>query len=124
MSAVLAADTAELLSELRRLCARLPVPQPTWHPYVPPIHAFQKDFQQALELAAAHPDALDLLATLVEDDAGLAFDPDTSPELTAAWERLAALPIPDGQHPYLDDILPTLEAHRLLLIALSQTNSA
>jgi hypothetical protein len=38
-----------------------------------------------------------------------------------SWERLGKLPTPDGRHPFLDEILPALEATRLLLLALSQT---
>lgn len=39
MSAVLDPSTAELSLELHRLCERLPVPQPGWHPYVSRIAA-------------------------------------------------------------------------------------
>ena len=37
MSTAVAGDTSELLAELRRLSARLPLPQPSWHPYVSQI---------------------------------------------------------------------------------------
>jgi hypothetical protein len=123
VSAAVATGTGELLAELRRL-TRLPVPQPVWYPYVPLIGACRHEFEQALALAAAHPDALDLLAALADGAAQLAFDPDASRELSAAWRRLEALPIPEGQHPYLDDILLALEALRLLLVALSHSGIA
>jgi carbon-monoxide dehydrogenase large subunit len=121
MSTAVAGSTSELLAELRRLCARLPLPQPSWHPYVAQIAACRNDFEQALALAADAPPTLELFAALVDGDAEPAFDEAASPALTAAWSRLEALPLPSGQHPYLDEILPALEAHRLLLVALSQT---
>jgi hypothetical protein len=114
----------DVLWELRHLCARLPVPQPGWHPYVALIAGCRHDFEHALTLTAEHPAALDLFAALAEGDLDLTFDPAGSPELASAWVRLEELPIPEGQHPYLDDILPALEALRLLLISLSRTKAA
>jgi hypothetical protein len=116
-------DSAELLHELRNLSARLPVPQPSWHPYVPLILTLRKDCERAVELAAERPGTLELYAALVEGEAELAFEPGASPELAAAWKRLRALPIPEGEHPYLDEILPALDALRVLLVALSHTGA-
>ena len=48
---------------------------------------------------------------------------DASGKLTGAWERLQALPLPEGQHPFLDEIVPALDALRLLLVALSLTGA-
>lgn len=121
MSTAAANSTSELLADLRRLCNRLPVPQPDWHPYVAKIAACRDDFEHALALAADAPQTLDLVAALVDGDLQPAFDEVASAELATAWRRLEALPLPSGQHPYLDEILPALEAHRLLLVALSQT---
>ncbi len=120
MSAV-ATGSGELLAALRDLCVRLPVPQPSWHPYAEQIVACRDDLERALATAAEYPDAIDLVAALIDGEAEPRFDPGTSPELTAAWGRLEALPIPAGRHPYLDEILPALDALRLLLVALSQT---
>jgi hypothetical protein len=116
-----AIETADLTAELRRLCARLPVPQPGWHPYVALIGACRDDFERALALADVRPRTLELVAALVDGETELPFDRDASAELAAAWERLEALPLPEGQHPYLDEILPALDALRLLLVALSHT---
>lgn len=124
MTVALATDTSELLSELHSLCARLPVPQPSWHPYVSQIAACHSDFDQALALAAKRPAALERLAALLDGDAEPPFDDEASRDLTAAWRRLEALPRPSGQHPYLDEILPALDALRLLLVALSTTDTA
>ena len=120
MSAAVATETDGLLRELRGLCDQLPVPQPSWHPYVAQIAACRADFELALALAAAHPEALELVVDLLDGDGDPSFNAGASPKLTAAWQRLEALPLPSGQHPYLDDILPALEAHRLLLVALSR----
>jgi hypothetical protein len=117
-------ESARLLHELRVLCARLPVPQPTWHPYVPLIRACREDFEYALALAAERPEVIERAAALVEEESEPRLDPGASPELTAAYERLRALPGPDGQHPFLDEILPTLAALRILLVALSQVAAA
>jgi len=111
--------TAELLTELRRLSVRLPVPQRSWHPHVRLVAACRNDLEQALALATDSPEAGERVAALVGGELELTFDPDASPELSAARRRLEALPIPDGQHPYLDEILPALEALGLLLVGLS-----
>jgi hypothetical protein len=118
------ASPVDVLWELRRLCAQLPVPQPGWHPYVAHIAGCRHDFEHALTLTAQHPAALDLFAALADGDLDLTFDSASSPELTSAWQRLEELPIPEGQHPYLDDILPALEALRLLLVSLSHPMTA
>ncbi|HVU76039.1 MAG TPA: hypothetical protein VHC67_00555 [Gaiellaceae bacterium] len=117
----MAVEAKELLAELHGLRDRMPVPQPTWHPYVAQIAECRADLARALDLAAKHQGALGLVATLIEGGSGLGFDPEASADLTAAWERLEALPLPSGRHPYLEDILPALDAHRLLLVALSHT---
>ena len=119
MTRALATDTSELPAELLRLCARLPVPRPSWHPYVSQIAACRSDFEQALALAAEHPAVLERVAALIDDEHELTFEPNASTWLTLAWQRLAALPLPEGQHPYLDEVLPALDALRLLLVALS-----
>lgn len=121
---LVASETSELLTELHGLCDRLPVPQSGWHPYVAQIAACRSDFERSLDLAIDWPKALELVAGLLESSSEPSFDEDTTPELSAAWQRLQTLPLPDGQHPYLDDILPALVAHRLLLVALSRTVSA
>lgn len=111
----------ELLAELRQLCLRLPMPQPGPHPHTDQILACRDDFERALELAAVHPAALEYVAAHLDDETAAPFDASASPDLTAAWQRLEALPLPDAKHPSLDAILPALDAQRSLLVALSRT---
>lgn len=123
MSAAVDTPTGELLAELETLCARMPVPQSSRHPYVASIAACRNDFEHALALAAGSPAALELVDALLAGEVEPSFDPDASLALTAAWQRLVTLPVPEGQHPYLDDTLPALEALRLLLVALSHATA-
>lgn len=113
-------DSSELLQELQRLCDRLPMPQDSWHPYVPLIRACRSDLEQTLALASTRSEVAETVAALLAGDVLLGFNAGASPELAAAFERLEALPAPSGQHPYLDEILPAFEGLRLLLVALSQ----
>lgn len=115
----LAPDQATLIAALRTLHARLPVPQPGWHPHVALITDCRDDFGHAIDAAEEDPRALDLLAALIDGELEPHFVPDTPDELTEAWERLHALTLPEGQHPFLDEILAALDALRLLLIALN-----
>jgi len=115
----LAPAQEKLLTDLRTLQARLPVPQPGWHPHTALIGGVRDDFGLAIDAAAEDPAALDLLAALVDGELEPTFDSDAPQELTDAWERLQALPCPEGQHPFLDEILAALDALRLLLVALS-----
>ena len=124
MTTTVATGTGELLADLQGLCDRLPVPQPSWHPYVAQIANCRTDFERALDLAAERPETLELVAALIDGGTEAQFDEDAPLELRAAWRRREALPLPSGRHPYLDDILPALDAHRLLLIALSHTIGA
>lgn len=96
------------------------MPQPTGTP-TSTTAACRGDFGHVLAPTAEYPAALERVADLNEGETKRSFNRISSPELVRAWQRLEGLPIPSGQHPYLDKILPALEAHRLLLVALSQT---
>jgi len=41
------------------------------------------------------------------------------PELAAATARLEALPVPEGRHPFVEDIAPALEGMQAALAALA-----
>lgn len=106
------------LDELRRLCGQLPVPDGTWHPGAAAIAAVRRDFEWALDRCARLPAALALVGDVDIDSSG------ADPELVAAWERLRALPLPEGRHPFLDEIAPALEAATATLAALSRVGGA
>ena len=99
-------ETIEVLRELLNGC---PFPS-QWHPGAHRIAACFDDFRcavEALETAGEEEDA---------DDGGAA--------VRAARARLERLERPEGQHPYLDTILPTLEAMELALDLLEQDPEA
>jgi carbon-monoxide dehydrogenase large subunit len=93
--------------------------QPIWHPYVGQIRGWLRDYGQLLDRAARSPRVLDVLGRMFSGELECAFDPSTDAALTVQWERLQALPRPEGGHAYLDYILPALESHEALLIAFS-----
>lgn len=99
------------------------MPHP-WHGYVPEMRASLADLTVALELAAALPDVLALVTQALDGDLSEPFDPAAAPALTAAYTRLGTLPIPAGEHPYLDEIVATLEAMEALLVAVSLVPAA
>jgi hypothetical protein len=109
----------ELLSELRRLAERLPLPHPFWHPYTGQMHVVVRDLFAAIDaIALLRPAQVELLRQ-VEGQAA-APPPDAGgPTVAAARRRLRELPRPDGQHPYLFEIVPTLEAAAAALAALT-----
>lgn len=111
-------DAGELLAELRRLAERFPLPQPSWHRYVPEMHAVVRDLFAAIDAVAALPAAQAELARLVEGESGSTDARAGGPQLAAARERLRGLPVPQGEHPYLDEIVVTLEAAEAVLGAL------
>lgn len=114
----------ELYDSLSGLCVRLPVPGGSWHIYEAAITAARTDFERALVACVSHPAVFDLLAVALAGELDLAFDPDAAPQLTAAYERFGTLPIPRGRHPFLDEIVPTLEAIEATLLCLSLDQEA
>ncbi len=84
----------ELVVVLRELLDACPVPA-QWHPGYEAIGEVFADFRAAVEAL---------------EGAGTAPRGDEQEAVAAARARLEALPRPEGQHPYLDTIEPTLEA--------------
>ena len=113
------AGRQELLVALRELCGRLPVPGSSWHAHAALIAGTRTDFDVALNVCAQHRAVLDLIGRALEGDLDAAFAAGTNAELTASYQRFRALPIPAGEHPFLDEILPTLEAVEAALVCLS-----
>jgi hypothetical protein len=102
-----------LTAELRALAERLPVPADAWHPHVASIRAVRDDLLAGLDLLERLPDGEARLAEAIE--AGEAATPGTP---------LAALPVPEGEHPYLGEILAALEAARAVQAALGAASLA
>ena len=94
--------------------------QPGWHPYAAEIRTWLNDFGQALDRVASNPQIIEFMAKMFDGGEEYVFN-EASPELTAAWERLEALPRPTSNHAYLDYIFPAFESHSLLLVVLSHT---
>jgi hypothetical protein len=113
------ADQQELLDALWDLYERLPVPGSSWHAHAALIAGTRTDFKRALDGCAHHPKVLDLIGRALDGELDAALAPNANAELTAAYERFRTLPIPAGEHPFLDEILPTLEAVEATLVCLS-----
>ena len=110
----------DILAEMYRFHDGIQISlQPIWHPYVGQIRGWLRDYGQLLDRAARSPRVLDVLGRMFSGELECAFDPSTDAALTVQWERLQALPRPEGGHAYLDYILPALESHEALLIAFS-----
>jgi hypothetical protein len=109
----------ELLLELRRLAERLPLPHPFWHPYTDQMHVVVRDLFAALDAIALVPPAQVELLRHIEGKAQPPPPDAGGPTVAAARRRLRDLPLPDGQHPYLIEIVPTLEAADAALAALT-----
>ena len=112
-------DAHELLAEMRRLAERFPVPHPLWHRYVPQMREVIADFRAAVVALESLPDAHDELLRQVEGTADDVAADAGGPALAAARERLRSLPVPEGEHPYIDEILVGLEAADAALAALA-----
>jgi hypothetical protein len=109
----------ELLVEMRALVERFPVPDARWHLYVPAVRHVQRDLGAALDALDTLPDAQVELLRQVEGVAEYPPDHAGGPMLAAARARLRHLPVPRGEHPYLDEIVVTLEAAEAALASLA-----
>jgi hypothetical protein len=116
-----AADAKGLLAELRTLVERMPLPHPVWHRYVPEMHAAVVVATAALDVLEQLPEAAAELRRQVEGDAAYPDDAAGGPAIAAARARLRAVPIPEGEHPYLGEIMLALEAAEAALATLAAT---
>jgi len=107
------------LTEVRRLAERFPLPHPRWHGFVPEMHEVVRDLFVGLDAIATLPRLRAQLLRFVEDEAPAPAPDAGRPALAAARARLRDLPVPQGEHPYLDEIVVTLEAAELVLGALA-----
>jgi hypothetical protein len=116
---IVAAHADEVLEQLAVLIERLPLPHSFWHRYVPEMHAVVVDARAALDALAGSPGAAGELHRQVQGEASYPEDLAGGPTIAAARARLRALPIPKGEHPYLDEILLALEAAEAALATLA-----
>jgi hypothetical protein len=92
-----------LIDDVRELARRCPKPAGAWHAFKATILGRFDDLELALE------------ATIGGDvAAGL-----RGPALAGATERLSSIVIPVGRHPFLDEVVPTLEAMHAALAAVA-----
>lgn len=112
-------DAGELIAEIRRLAERLPLPHPSWHRFVTEMHVVVRDLFVALDTVAVLPEAQAELAHRVGSHSDRPAADAGGPSVAAARERLRNLPVPEGEHPYLDEIRVALEAADELLCALA-----
>lgn len=119
------AEQRDLYEAVTELADAFPVPHPSWHGYVPEMRACVTDLRRALAVSAEAPELLELAARSVDGDLEEGFDAHAAgPRLAVAYRRLGLLPVPAGEHPYLDEIVPTLEAMEALLVAVSLVPAA
>ena len=107
-------DTVAALADL---WAAVPIPSENWHRGLDSLRSVDADVRTALELVADDPAAAAALERLVESGASPASATGTG-RLADATRLLEALPRPEGRHPYLDVIVPALDAAALLLEAV------
>jgi hypothetical protein len=112
-------EATELIAEIARLGARLPIPDASWHAYVAELRGMTADLQAAVAAIRVLPGAdAELLRQIAEEGDG-ADGPGAGPALADARRRLRSVPVPAGEHPFLDEILPTLEGAEAVLAALA-----
>ena len=109
---------ADLLAQIRKLARDFPFPDARWHAYVSLIQDVVDDLNAACDAIGASPRAATELARLIEQERFPAPAP-PGPALAAARCRLRELPVPDGEHPYVDEIRLALEAAAAAIAALS-----
>lgn len=113
-----------LIEEVGALAARFPVPDPSWHGYTAEMRACLADLAGAFEAARGDSSVVALLERAFGGEPERPFDAGAADRLSQAYERLGRLPIPAGEHPFLDEIIPTLEAMEALLVCVSLVPAA
>lgn len=84
--------------------------------------ACRRDFAAAIEAIEADERAQGALERLIEAEE--LPQPPAEGAVAAALERLDALPRPEGQHPFIAEIEPTLAAMRVALHAVAASEDA
>jgi hypothetical protein len=116
-------DQVEAYALLRDLAERCPRPQ-RWHAGAEHVAELFADLETAVEVVGSDAAAAAAFAAELDGAEGAPPAADEWPLLAAAQARLASLPSPDGQHPFLDVIRPTLDALGTALAALARVATA
>lgn len=120
----LTVDQVEAYSLLRDLAERCPRPQ-RWHAGAEHVAEVFADLEVAVEAIGAVAAAAAAFALELDRQPDPASATAASgSRLAAAHARLASLPSPEGQHPFVDVIRPTLEALAAALAALARVPEA
>jgi hypothetical protein len=112
----------EATTVLRGLADAFPVPSPVWHAHVSELRACLADFAAAIAAIERDAAAAAALDRLIEAGRSPLERPDGA--VGEALRRLDGLPCPEGEHPYVDEIVPTLEAMRFALAAVAASAPA
>ena len=102
-----------VIGEIRELAGAMPVPDASWHPHAALIRAVRDELLADLTRLEAQAGGEERLSSLLGAE--------VAPRPGSA---LAALPVPQGEHPYLGEILPVLEAARLVQAAVAAASVA
>jgi hypothetical protein len=111
-----------LLDELAAIWAAVPLPGEQWHPWVAELRRLDRDVRAAVAVLAEDAGARSELEAVLE--AGDPAADDGRDGLGEALRLLAELPRPVGQHPFLHEIAPGLEAAGVLLAAVGRSPAA
>jgi hypothetical protein len=115
--------TTETTALLRELAEVFPIPDGRWHRYDASIRACRRDFDLSIRSVESDRRAIEALEILLERDA-LEKPDDLDAAVVRALARLDGLPAPEGQHPFIAEILPTLHAMRAVLYAVAASPGA
>lgn len=113
---------ANLLDELAAIWAAVPMPGEQWHPWVAELRRLDHDVRAAVAVLAEDAGARGELEAVLE--AGDPAPDDGRDGLGESLRLLAELPRPVGQHPFLHEIAPGLEAAGVLLAAVGRSPAA
>jgi hypothetical protein len=109
-----------VVETMLELARAFPVPEERWHAHVPAMRRCLRDFRAALEALAADPAGEAALERALDTGAAAPADG----PVAEALARLEELPAPEGEHPFVTEILPTLEAMRVALLAVAASPGA
>lgn len=112
----------DILDELDTIWAAVPFPGENWHPWVAELRRLDADVRAAIEVLDETAGSREELEALLEE--AVAAEDAGADSLGEAVRRLALLARPAGQHPFLHEIVPGLEAAGVLFAAVGRSPEA